>query len=181
MRRLARPLLILLAIIFLVEAWLWRHLEPVVAGPVRWIVACIPLRGMKAWIAGTVRQLPPPVALVIFLVPALLLFPFKLLGLWLLAKKQWLAAGLVLLLAKLVGVAVTAFVFEVSKPKLLQMAWFRWVYDLVLRWLAWAHAITDPIKQRIKSLLRLFGPKRAGRTLRLLWRIRRRMNTAAAP
>ena len=37
MRRLARPFLILLAIVFLFEAWLWRHLEPIV----EWIVAHI--------------------------------------------------------------------------------------------------------------------------------------------
>jgi hypothetical protein len=85
----------------------------------------------------------------------------------------------VLILAKLVGLGVTAFIFEVTRPKLMQMAWFRWLYDRVMVWLAWAHAITDPIKLRIKSLLYLFGPKRAGRTMRLLWRIRRRMRAPA--
>ena len=116
MRRLTRPLLILLAIVFLIEAWLWRHLEPVVA----WIVARIPLRAVKAWLAGGIRKLPPAATLVVFIVPVAVLFPFKLLGLWLLAHKHWIAASIVLVLAKLVGVAVTAFVFEVTKPKLLQ-------------------------------------------------------------
>jgi hypothetical protein len=174
MRRLTRPLLILLAIVFLVEAWLWRHLEPIVA----WIVARIPLRAVKAWIAGIIRKLPPAATLIVFVVPVLLLFPFKLLGLWLLAQQQWFAAGLVLVLAKLVGVAVTAFVFEATKPKLLRMAWFRWLYERVIAWLAWAHSLTDPIKLRIKALMRLFGPKQAGRTLRLLWLLRRQMRAA---
>src|SRR3954470_6482601 len=35
MRRLFRPLLILLALVFLFEAWLWSHLAPVVAWVVR--------------------------------------------------------------------------------------------------------------------------------------------------
>ena len=82
-------------------------------------VALIPLRSVKAWVAGTIRMLPPAATLMVFLVPLLLLFPFKLLGLWLLAQKQWFAAGVVLVLAKLVGVAVTAFVFEATRPKLL--------------------------------------------------------------
>jgi len=34
---LTRPLLVLLAIIFLVEAWLWEHLKPVVGWFVSWI------------------------------------------------------------------------------------------------------------------------------------------------
>ena len=40
MRRLLRPFLILLALFFLLEAWLWTHLGPIVAR----IVARIPLR-----------------------------------------------------------------------------------------------------------------------------------------
>ena len=176
MRRLTRPLLILLAIIFLIEAWLWSHLEPIVA----WIVAKLPLRPLKDWLAVTIARLPPAATLIVFVVPVIILFPLKLVGLWLLARHQWLAAGLVLIFAKLVGLGVTAFIFEVTKPKLIQMAWFRWLYERVLVWLAWAHHLVDPVKARIKAWLRLFGPQRAGRTLRLLSRIRRRSRRAAA-
>ena len=171
MRRLARPFLILLAIVFLFEAWLWRHLEPIV----EWIVARIPLRVLKARFAAAIERLPPPATLIVFVVPIVLLFPLKLLGLWLLARQHWFAAGLILVLGKLVGMGVTAFVFEVTRPKLLRMAWFRWFYELILAWRDWAHRLVDPIKHRIKALLRMLGPKRAGRMLRLFWRIRRRM------
>ena len=174
MRRLTRPLLIVLAIVFLFEAWLWSHLEPIV----EWIVARIPLRALKARIAGIVRKLPPAATLVVFVVPIVSLFPLKLLGLWLLAHKHWVAAGLVLVFAKLVGLAVTAFVFKMTKPKLLKLAWFRWLYEHVLLWLAWAHRLVEPIKRRIRTLRHILGPKQAGRTLRLLWRIRRRMRAA---
>jgi hypothetical protein len=167
--------LILLAIVFLIEAWLWSHLEPIVES----IVARIPLRRVKARIAQGIRKLPPFATLIVFIVPAALLFPFKLLGLWLLAHKYWVAASAVLALAKLVGLAVTAFVFEATKPKLLQMAWFRWLYEHVLAWLDWARDLVAPIRRRIKRWLRVFRPKRAGRALRLLWRIRRRMRAAA--
>jgi hypothetical protein len=171
MRRLTRPLLILLAIVFLIEAWLWSHLEPIV----EWIVARIPLRAFKAWLTAAIVSLPPAATLAVFIVPIVVLLPFKLVGLWLLAQGQWLSAGLVLLLAKIAGLGVTAFVFEVTRPKLLQMAWFRWLYEHMIAWLAWAHALVDPFKRRIRALYRLFGPRRAGRTLRLFWRIRRRM------
>jgi hypothetical protein len=173
-RRLIRPLLILLAIVFLVEAWLWSHLQPVVA----WVVARIPLRAVKAWTAGTVRKLSPAATLIVFIVPVAALFPFKLLGLWLLANKHWLAATIVFVLAKLFGVAITAFVFEVTKPKLLKMAWFRWLYEHVLAWLDWAHDLVAPIKRRIRRLLRILRARQTGRALRLLWRIRRRVQAA---
>jgi hypothetical protein len=171
MRRLMRPFLVLLAIVFLVEAWLWRHLEPVVAA----IVARIPLRALKARIVAWIETIPPPAALIVFAVPGIVLFPLKLLTLWLLAHKQLLAAGLVFTFAKLAGLGITAFVFEATRPKLLQMAWFRWVYERVLMALAWAHRLADPIKNRIRKAMHVFRPKRAGRAMRLFWRIRRRM------
>lgn len=168
---MTHPLLVLLAIVFLIEAWLWRRLEPIV----EWVVARIPLRAVKTWVAGTVRKLPPVATLIVFIVPVAALIPFKLLGFWLLAHKHWLAAGIVLAAAKLFGVAVTAFVFEVTKPKLLKMAWFRWLYEHVLAWLDWAHRLVAPVRRRIRRLLRIFRTKRGGRALRLLRRIRRRM------
>ena len=158
MRRLTRPLLILLAIVFLIEAWLWRHLEPIV----EWIVAQIPLRAVKAWVAGDhsqaaagghagrVRRACRDAVSV--------------------QAARAVAAGAQALdrrehrpgLAKLVGVAVTAFVFEVTKPKLLKMAWFRWLYEHVLAWLDWAHDLVAPIRRRIKRLLRIFRRNRPG-------------------
>jgi hypothetical protein len=175
MRRLMRPFLVLLAIIFLIEAWLWRHLEPVV----EWIVARIPLRALKARLANWIETIPPPAALIVFVVPGILLFPLKLLTLWLLAQKQLIAAGVVFTFAKLVGLGVTAFVFEATRPKLMQMAWFRWVYEHVLMVLAWAHRLADPVKHRIRKFTQVFAPRRAGRAMRLFWRIRRRMRGGA--
>jgi hypothetical protein len=172
MRRLTHPLLVLLALVFLVEAWLWERLAPIVA----WIVARVPLRAIKARVAAWVEQLPPTMTLGVFIVPVLLLLPLKILGLWMLARGLWLGSLAVLVLAKLVGVGVTAFIFDVTKPKLLQLAWFRRLYDRVMIWLDWAHALIDPIKARLKRIFRAFAPKRAGRTLRLLLRIRRRID-----
>ena len=175
MRALTRPLLVLLAIIFLIEAWLWTHLEPLV----EWVVTRIPLRALKTRIALAIHGLSPPVALIVFAIPGVLLFPLKLLTIWLLAHKQLMLAGLLFTLAKLVGLGITAFIFEATRPKLLQMAWFRRFYDRVLVAIAWAHALVDPIKKKIRRALRVFAPRRAGRSLRLMWRIRARMRASA--
>ena len=171
MRRLLRPFLVLLALLFLLEAWLWEHLAPIVA----WIVARVPLRALKAHMAAAVDALPPTATLGVFLLPVIMLLPLKVLGLWMLAHGFWLGAVGVLALTKVVSLGVTAFVFDLTRPKLLQLAWFRQVYDLIIRWLDWAHALVDPIKLEIKRVARLFAPAKAGRTWRLLTRIRRRM------
>src|ERR1700737_3683036 len=143
MRRLLRPFLILLALIFLFEAWLWARLAPVVA----WLVARLPLREIKARLAPSIDRLPPSGALILFAVPAAVLLPMKFIGLWLLARGYWLGALGGLAKVKVVGLGVPAFIFELTREKLLLIPSFRWLHDRILAWLAWAHALTDPIKR----------------------------------
>ena len=85
LRRLLQPVWVLLAVIFLIEAWLWDHLEPIVAR----VVARIPLRAFKQWLAERVDTLSPAMTLIVFIVPVIPLFPLKLVGLWLLAHEYW--------------------------------------------------------------------------------------------
>ena len=147
MRRLLQPLWVLLAIIFLIEAWLWDHLEPIVAS----FVALIPLRTFKQWLAERVDTLSPAMTLIVFIVPVIPLFPLKLVGIWLLAHEYWISAILTLILAKFLGVGVAAFIFDVTRDKLLEMNWFETLYEFVIELRAKANALVDPIKQRIKS------------------------------
>ena len=185
MRRLLKPLWVLLALVFLFEAWLWEHLRPIVA----WVVERIAWAKLKARVAAAIEHLPPYATLLVFLVPVVLLFPIKLAGLWMLAHGSWLGAMAILALAKVVSMGVTAFIFDVTRPKLLQLAWFRWLYEHMLVWLAKAHALIDPIKARIRAYaariyapvkrrvrrwLWLMRPGRPGRFLRRLARLRRR-------
>lgn len=190
MHRLLKPLWVLLALVFLFEAWLWEHLRPVVA----WVVERIAWRTLKERVAVAIERLPPYPTLLIFLIPAVLLFPLKLIGLWMLAHGSWLGAVATLALAKVVSMGVTAFIFDVTRPKLLQLPWFRWLYGRVLVWLEWAHGLIDPIKEQIRAAVRrqfvplrrrmrrfvwLMQPGRAGRFLTRLARIRRRMQRRA--
>ena len=68
----------------------------------------------------------PPLfpTLLVFLIPVVLLFPLKLLGLWMLAHGSWLGAMTVLALAQVVSMASTAFIFD-DAAELLQLGWFR--------------------------------------------------------
>jgi hypothetical protein len=170
MRRLLHPLWVLLALVFLFEAWLWDRLGPIVG----WIVARIGWAELKARLAARIEPLPPPAALLVFLLPVLLLLPLKFLGLWMLAHGSWLGAAATLLAAKLAGMGLAAFILDVTRPKLLQIAWFRWLYVRVLAGLAWAHRMIDPVKQRLQAWLRLLKPPQGGRLWRRLEALRRR-------
>ena len=169
MRRLLQPIWILLAVIFLIEAWLWDHLEPVVA----WFVALIPLRSFKQWLAERVDTLSPAMTLIVFIVPVIPLFPLKMVGLWLLTHEYWISAILTIIFAKFLGVGVAAFIFDVTRDKLLEMDWFETLYEFVMELRAKANALVDPIKLRIKDALRGDGSNWSARTLRLIQRFRK--------
>ena len=174
MRRLLQPIWILLAIIFLIEAWLWDHLEPVVAR----VVAALPLRAFRQWLAERVDSLSPAMTLIVFIVPIIPLFPLKLVGLWLLTHEYWMSAIGTIIFAKFLGVGVTAFIFDVTRPKLLEMAWFEKLYEFVIALRAKAMALVDPIKQRIIHVLRGNGEGWSSRMLRLIQRFRKSVHEA---
>jgi len=174
MRRLLQPFWVLLAVIFLIEAWLWDHLEPIVER----IVAWIPLRAFKQWLSERVDTLSPAMTLIVFAVPVLPLFPLKLIGLWLLANEYWLSAVVVIMLGKFVGLGVTAFIFDVTRSKLLQMVWFKKLYEFIMDLRARAAAMVYPIKQRIREMLRGNGEGWSSRTLRLIQRFRKSVHEA---
>jgi hypothetical protein len=172
-RRLLQPVWIVLAIIFLIEAWLWDHLEPIVA----WVVARLPLNAFKQWLAERVDTLSPAMTLIVFVVPVIPLFPLKLVGLWLLTHQYWISAILTIIFAKLLGVGVAAFVFDVTRPKLLQMAWFEKLYEFVIALRAKALALVTPIMSQLRDA----AGGRDGwspRMLRLIQRFRKRVHEA---
>ena len=174
LRRLLQPVWVLLAIVFLIEAWLWDHLEPIVAR----VVAAVPLARFKQWLTERVDALSPAMTLIVFAVPIVPLFPLKLVGLWLLTHEYWTSAVFTILFAKMLGVGVTAFVFDVTRDKLMEMHWFERLYELVLRLRAKATELVEPIKRRIAELLKGNGEGWSSRTLRLIQRFRKSVHEA---
>ena len=59
MRRWLRPLWVILALLFLLEAWLWDHLQPLVAR----VVNFVPWDTFKSRLARLIESLPPWAAL----------------------------------------------------------------------------------------------------------------------
>ena len=170
-RNLLRPLWVILALLFLLEAWLWDHLEPVVAR----VVNIVPWGRVKISLARLIENLHPYAALTVFVIPIIVvLLPLKFLEVYVIATQGWLGVILVLIFAKILGVGVTAFVFDVTRSKLLQIAWFHRMYDWFMWLRGWSREITEPVRRRVRRLMRLLKPERAGRFFRLFMRLRRR-------
>ena len=192
MKRLARPFWVAFAVLFLFEAWLWDRLQPVVGR----VIAIIPWGRIKPAFIRMVDRLSPQVTLVIFVVPFILLLPIKFLEFWLLAQRQWIAAIAVLGLAKLLGLGLTAFIFDATRDKLLRMAWFRRLYEFFMWVRTWAHEkiepvtrqlrewseqTVQPIVRRLHRWRRILQPRHAGRLFQRVARLRRRMRAAMSP
>ncbi|MBX3626170.1 MAG: hypothetical protein KF892_14235 [Rhizobacter sp.] len=115
-RGLRAVLLGVAAIVLFVEEWGWRPLAACVAWFARWP----PLARLEA----AIRRLPPLGALLLFLVPAVLLFPVKLAALWLMHRGQAGLGLLVIVVAKLVGTALVGRIYLLTQAQLMQYAWF---------------------------------------------------------
>jgi hypothetical protein len=141
-----------LAALILFEEWGWEPLQRALA----WVGRLPLLRQIEAAIA----RLPPHAALAVFLLPTLLLLPVKLAALWLIGQGQHLLGLAVIVLAKLLGTAVVARLFTLTRPALLRMAWFADVYG---RWTGWKGALLARVRaswawrtgRAIKRLVRL--------------------------
>lgn len=114
------------ALILIFEEWGWRPLSDALASLARFR----PFAAIERWIAA----LPPHGALVVFVLPTGLLLPLKLVAVWLLAQGFYWTAGTLFLGAKVVSTAIIARIFVLTKPALMQLAWFARLYGWFVPW-----------------------------------------------
>lgn len=148
-QKILRPIWFILAVLFLVEAWLWD----VLGRSLLWLAALIPLATLKQTLARMLDRLPPPVVLLVFLIPIAIIEPLKFLGLLMITHHHVILGILAFVAAKIAGLGVTAFLFEITRTKLLSMPWFERFYQWVLRIRAMAHDFIAPYKLKIKETM----------------------------
>ncbi len=171
-KKILNGLLVLLAaLVIFIEDWLWDALKHLMAQIGRWPVI--------RWIEARIAALPPYTAMAVFLLPGLLLLPVKLLALYAITQGHALLGLGVVISAKVLGTALVARIFTLSKPALLTVDWFARLYSWFLRFKerifaklhalpAWQQART--MMARMRSLLRrMFGFKDRSR-LQKRWR-----------
>lgn len=145
----------LLVPLLLFEEWGW---EPLAALAAR--LARLPLWARaEQWVRG----LPPWGALPVFAVPVLLLFPVKLLALYLFGRGHAVGGVVLLLGAKLAGTALVARLFQLVEPALMRIPLFARWYP---RWKHWKDQVLTAVRE--SSLWR--GVRRFNNGARRWWR-----------
>jgi hypothetical protein len=155
--RVLKPVLVfagnlLLALVVIFEEWGWQPLAAALAR----LAQYRPWALIEQWIA----RLPPYGALAAFAMPAVLLFPLKLVALWLMAGGHYLVAGLLFVGAKLAGTAFLARIFMLTRPALMTIGWFASAYERFMPWkeaaeawlrASWAWRYGRIVKARVKK------------------------------
>lgn len=117
---------VLLALVLLFEEWGWRPLSAALA----WLGEFRIVARLERLIAG----LPPYAALAALALPTSVLFPLKLLAVYLVAQGKVVAAGFLFVGAKIASTALIARLFILTRPALMRLSWFAAAYDVIMPW-----------------------------------------------
>lgn len=140
-------LLSLLAIFLIIEEWLWDLLTSFGRLLSQWLN----LQHFEQWLSLTT----PPMALVAFSVPILIVAPINIVAFGLMANGLIMQGILMEVLAKLLGTLLVARVFALTKPQLLTFAFLMIIYTTITCWLQWAHGkVTETTVYRWMKQLR---------------------------
>jgi hypothetical protein len=124
-------LLSLLAILLIIEEWLWDALSALG----HCLVYYLGLAKFELWLT----QRSPYQALVAISIPILVVTPINVAAFWLLANGLILQGIGLEILAKLLGTLFVARFFTLTKQQLLTFRLIAWVYNTITYWLHWAH------------------------------------------
>ncbi|MGJ7524093.1 hypothetical protein [Variovorax sp. GB1P17] len=137
LRALIRAIATVVLVPFLLfEEWGW--------GPLAALMARLSRLPLWARLEDRLRKLPPWGALLAFFVPMLLLLPVKLLALFLFGRGHAASGVTVLVLAKLVGTAIVARIFQLVEGPLMRIGWFARWYP---RWKTWKDHVLTRVRQ----------------------------------
>lgn len=146
-QRLIRAFWFVLAVLFLIESWLWDNVKLALV----YLARELGLARLEARLREFIAGLSPYATLAVFAVPALTILPLKLLAVGAIAHGHVVFGLVVIFAAKTLALGVTSFLFDMSRDKLLQLQWFEWLFALVLRIRAWAHELVEPVRRRLRE------------------------------
>jgi len=144
------PFVWLAAAVFLIEEFIWDWTAAFMArlGAVRIVHA----------VEKHIASLPPRWAFLAFILPSAIFLPAKLIGLGAIASGHWLIGSGVFVFAKVAGFALFSRIFNITRPALMQLAWFARFYAWIMYYRNRIHAFLDSwvayqrIKQRIRNI-----------------------------
>ena len=125
----------LIVLVILFEEWGWEPLARLVGRLAR-------LR-IFAQLEQHVAALPPYPALVVYCVPALLMLSVKVVALYWISLGYMMLGVTAIVVAKIVGTAIVARLFQLTRPALITLPWFAALYR---RWSIWKATVVNAVR-----------------------------------
>ena len=159
LHRLAHwPLILLAVVVVVLEATVWRWLTAL--GHV--LARLAPFAALERLVA----RLSPRMVVAVFALPFLAFIPLLKFGeLWLFLHGHVVLGVLLLVGAKVIGVAFSARLFEIARPKMLQVPSFAWVHGHALRLWGACHALLESLPAWVAARAFVHRLGAAGRAL----------------
>jgi hypothetical protein len=153
--------MLILALAFLFETWVWDSL----AAALGWIARRIPWQRIRRAAKDIINRLPAIVAVLLFGVPVVVMEGGCAVAVLLVALGHVVIGTILYGLLKLVGVSSIAVIYDLTSEKLMTLPWFVWLYAKFERLHELAHRLVEPYKRAALSYLRELKVR-----LRVLWR-----------
>ena len=119
-------LTLLMFVVIILEEAFWSLFEAVSGFFARFKL----IRKLEDFVAAR----SPAICLALFLIPILMMLPFKFAGVWLIARGHTLQGLFVFVLAKATGTFLAARLLAITKNKLMTIRWFAYCFDKFIGW-----------------------------------------------
>ena len=183
-RPVSRPILLIFALIFLFETWIWDSLSWGLA----WIARRIPWARIKRGAQSVINRLPAIFAVLLFGVPVVVMELGSFFSVVAIALGHVILGSICYGTLKLLGVSLIAVIYDLTQQKLMSLRWFVWLHGKFERLHHAAHEFVAPYRDGALAQLRAlrarvfsaWSPGRSGLG-RLRRRMRARKNGALTP
>ena len=159
------------ALAFLFETWIWNRM----VAAVRFVAARIAWERFKTAARLVINRMPAFVAVLLFGVPLVVSEFGSFLSVVAIAMGHVVLGATAYITLKIVGVGLLAVIFDVTREKLMTLAWFVYLHAKFVALHEFAESIVEPyrdaaleylrdLRARARDLwLRLLGERAAGR------------------
>ncbi len=119
--KILNPLIFIFALILIFEEWLWIELTRITK-----FISQLPF---LAKLELKISMLPAYPSLILLISPFLLLLPLKFLMVFLVSSGHYFVAFVLFILEKILGTALAAHLFSLTKKNVMSIGWFQRFFD----------------------------------------------------
>jgi hypothetical protein len=142
--------MLILALAFLFETWVWDSL----VAAFTWLARHIPWQRIRRATIDIINRLPAIFAVLLFGVPFVAMEAGCAVAVVLIALGHVIIGTILYGLLKLFGVSLIALIYDLTREKLMTLGWFVWLYERFERLHALARELVKPYREAALAYLR---------------------------